>query len=133
MLTTDWALTWPSPTAAYSADRSLKCISVAMASSASPVAIRCSGRPCLRMARAIAPLPVSAAASRRSLENQCLILFRARALLTKPSQSLLGPASGALEVKISTVSPLSRALSSATRRPLTLAPMHRWPTSVWIA
>ena len=85
------------------------------------------------MARAIALLPFSAAASRRSLENQCLILLRARALLTKPSQSRLGPASGALEVKISTVSPLSSALSSATRRPLTRAPMHRCPTSVWIA
>ena len=85
------------------------------------------------MIRAIAALPVSAAASRRSLENQCRILFRARALWTKPSQSRLGPASGALEVKISTVSPLLSALSSATRRPLTLAPMVRWPTSVWIA
>jgi hypothetical protein len=85
------------------------------------------------MARAMAVLPVSVAASRRSLENQCRILLRARALLTNCSQSWLGPASWALEVKISTVSPLSRALSSATRRPLTRAPMVRWPTSVWIA
>ena len=78
-------------------------------------------------------LPVSAAASRRSFENQCRILFRARGLLTKPSQSRLGPESVALEVKISTVSPLSSALYSGTRRPLTLAPMVRCPTSVWIA
>ncbi len=102
-------------------------------SSASPVASRCSGSPCLRMALAIALLPVSVAASRRSLENQCRILLLARALLTKFSQSLLGPASCALEVKISTVSPLSSTLSRATRRPFTRAPMVRWPTSVWIA
>ncbi len=104
-----------------------------MASSASPVASRCSGSPCLRMILAIAALPVSAAASLRSLENQCRILLRALALLTKPSQSLLGPASSALEVKISTVSPLLSSFSSATRRPFTLAPMVRWPTSVWMA
>ena len=85
------------------------------------------------MVRAIAALPVSAAASLRSLENQCLILFLARALLTNCSQSRLGAASWALEVKISTVSPLFSWLSSATRRPLTRAPMQRWPTSVWIA
>ena len=86
------------------------------------------------MARAIAALPVSVAASRRSLENQCRILFRARALLTKlqpvPARRRRP---GALEVKISTVSPLFSVLSSATSRPLTRAPMHRWPTSVWIA
>src|ERR1700683_5536092 len=85
------------------------------------------------MARAIAALRVSAAAALRSLENQCLILFLARALLTNCSQSRLGAASWALEVKISTVSPLFSWLSSATRRPLTRAPIVRWPTSVWIA
>ena len=85
------------------------------------------------MARAMAVFPVSAAASLRSLENQCRILLRARALFTKPSQSPLGAASWALEVKISTVSPLSSVLSRATRRPFTLAPIVRCPTSVWIA
>jgi hypothetical protein len=87
----------------------------------------------LRIARAIWSLPASTAASRRSLENHCLILFLARGLCTNLSQSRLGPASGALEVKISTVSPLSSVDSSATRRPLTLAPTVRCPTSVWIA
>ena len=87
----------------------------------------------MRIARAIWSLPASTAASRRSLENHCLILFLARGLCTNLSQSRLGPASGALEVKISTVSPLSSADSSATRRPLTLAPTVRCPTSVWIA
>ncbi len=57
----------------------------------------------------------------------------ARALLTKPSQSRLGAASCALEVKISTVSPLSRADSSATSLPFTRAPIVRCPTSVWMA
>ena len=104
-----------------------------MACSASPVASRCSGSSCLRIARAIAVLPASAAASRRSLENQCRILFRARALLTKPSQSRLGAASGALDVKISTVSPLSSVDSSATSLPFTRAPIVRCPTSVWMA
>ncbi len=37
------------------------------------------------------------------------------------------------EVKISTVSPLSSGLSSGTSRPLTRAPMQRWPTSVCTA
>ena len=43
------------------------------------------------------------------------------------------PASWDLEVKISTVSPLSSVDSRATRRPLTRAPIVRCPTSVWIA
>ena len=77
------------------------------------------------MARAIESLPDSAAASRRSLENHWRILFRARALLTNWSQSRLGPASCALEVKISTVSPLSSVLSRATSRPFTRAPIVR--------
>ena len=50
-----------------------------------------------------------------------------------PSQSREGPAVGALEVKISTVSAELSRVSSGTRRPLTLAPMQRWPTSVWMA
>ena len=85
------------------------------------------------MTLAIWSLPASTAASRRSLENHWRILLRARALLTKFSQSRFGPASCDLEVKISTVSPLSSVDSRATRRPLTRAPIVRWPTSVWIA
>ena len=48
------------------------------------------------------------------------------------SQSRLGPADGTLEVKISTLSPEVSLESSGTRRPLSRAPMQRWPTSVWI-
>ena len=87
----------------------------------------------MRITRAIWSLPASTAASRRSLENHWRILLRARADLTKFSQSRFGPDSCDLEVKISTVSPLSRVDSRATRRPLTRAPVVRWPTSVWIA
>ena len=68
----------------------------------------CSGRFCLRIARAIASLPCSIASSRRSLVNQLRILLRARGLLTKFSQSWLGPASGFFEVKTSTTSPLEQ-------------------------
>ena len=53
--------------------------------------------------------------------------------MTKASQSRLGPAFSALEVKISTTSPLASTDSSGTSRPLTRAPMVRLPTSVWIA
>ncbi len=49
-----------------------------------------------------------------------------------PNQSRDGPAVGAFEVKISTVSAELSLVSSGTRRPLTLAPMHRCPTSVWM-
>ncbi len=38
-----------------------------------------------------------------------------------------GPADGTLEVKISTLSPEASCESSGTRRPLTRAPMQRWP------
>ena len=79
------------------------------------------------MALAIWSLPASTAASRRSLENHCRILFRARGLWTNFSQSRLGPASAVLAVKISTVSPLSSVDSSATSRPLTRAPMRPVP------
>ncbi len=87
----------------------------------------------MRIARAMASLPCSIASSRRSLENHARILLRARGDLTKPSQSRDGPALGALEVKISTTSPLSSVDSSGTSRPLTRAPMQRWPTSVCTA
>ena len=83
------------------------------------------GRSFLRMARAIAFLPASMASSRRSLENQERILLRARVEPTKVSQSRLGPAPCALEVKTSTVSPFSSLVSSGTRRPLTRAPTVR--------
>jgi hypothetical protein len=36
-------------------------------------------------------------------------------------------------VKTSTTSPFSSGRSRATSLPLTRAPMHRWPTSVWTA
>ncbi len=93
----------------------------------------CSGRFCLRIARAMASLPCSIASSRRSFVNQARILLRARVLLTKLTQSWLGPASGFFEVKISTESPLLSGLSSGTRRPFTFAPIVRWPTSVCTA
>ena len=59
----------------------------------------------------MASLPCSIASSRRSFVNQPRILLRARGLLTKLSQSWLGPASGFFEVKTSTTSPeFERAL-----------------------
>ncbi len=91
------------------------------------------GSPCLRIALAIASLPCSMASSRRSLENHWRILLRARGLLTNVSQSRLGPAVAALEVRISTTSPFCRVLSSGTSRPLTRPPMQWCPTSVWTA
>jgi hypothetical protein len=81
----------------------------------------------------MASLPASIASSRRSLANHCLILDLARGDATNASQSRDGPAPSAFEVKISTTSPFSSLRSSATRRPLTLAPMHRLPTSVCTA
>ena len=132
-LTTFCAPTLPSPTAAYSAATSTRCRSLATVCSTSGVSSRCSGRPSLRSSRAIDSLPRSIASSRRSLVNHCRILLRARGLLTKPSQSRLGPAPGAFDVNTSTTSPLSSVLSSGTSRPLTRAPMQRWPTSVCTA
>ena len=72
------------------------------------------------------------ASSRRSRENHCRILFRARGDATIWSQSREGPAEGTLEVMISTVSADCRGVSKGTSRPFTLAPMQRCPTSVWI-
>ena len=92
---------------------------------------RWSGRPSLRMARTIESLPCSIASSRRSLLNHALILDFARGDLTKVSQSRLGPAPSALEVKTSITSPLESSDSSGTSLPLTRAPTQRWPTSVW--
>ena len=95
------------------------------------VIMRCRGRPCLRIARTMASLPDSIASSRRSLENHALIFVRARGEATKDSQSRLGPAPSAFEVKISTTSPFSSDDSSGTSLPFTRAPTHRCPTSVW--
>ena len=52
---------------------------------------------------------------------------------TKDSQSRVGPAPSAFDVKISTTSPFSSLRSSATSRPFTRAPMQRCPTSVCTA
>ena len=73
------------------------------------------------------------ASSRRSRLNHWRILLRARGEATICSQSREGPAEGTLEVMISTVSADCSVVSSGTRRPFTLAPMQRWPTSVWMA
>ncbi|OLT36518.1 hypothetical protein BJF82_14380 [Kytococcus sp. CUA-901] len=55
--------------------------------------------------------------------NHCRILLRARGLLTKVSQSRLGPASWALLVMISQTSPLPSSESSGASLPLT-RPTH---------
>ena len=130
---TDCVETWPSPTAAYSAETSSYLSDWATSVNESWLIRRCSGRFWRRIARAIASLPCSIASSRRSLVNQPRILLRARVLLTKPSQSWLGPASGFFEVNTSTTSPLLSSDSSGTRRPLTFAPIVRCPTSVCTA
>ena len=85
------------------------------------------------MALAIASLPASIASSRRSLLKYWRIFVRARGLLTKPSQSCVGPAVSDFDVKISITSPLDSVVSSGTSLPLTRAPMQRWPTSVCTA
>ena len=58
--------------------------------------------------------------------------LRARCVTMKESQSLEGPASGDLEVKISTVSPVTSFEFSADSLPLIFAPTQRCPTSVWM-
>ena len=57
----------------------------------------------------------------------CLILLRARDVLTSASQSLLGRWPDC--VRISTTSPLRSAYFNCTMRPLTLAPVQVLPTS----
>ena len=74
--------------------------------------------------------PASIASSRRSLLNHALIFERARGLLTKLSQSRLGPACSPLFVTISTTSPLLSLDSRGTSLPFTFAPAQRRPTSV---
>jgi hypothetical protein len=73
------------------------------------------------------------ASSRRSFANHWRIFVLARGDATNDSQSRLGPASLALDVKISTTSPDSSLRSSATSLPLTREPMQRCPTSVCTA
>src|SRR2546421_645872 len=67
-------------------------------------------------------LPLVTFSSRRSFLNQTRIFWEAPAVLTKPSQSRLGPC-GPLEVRISTMSPFSSWWSSGTIRPFALAPI----------
>ena len=96
-------------------------------SSSAATEVRRGGPPC-----AMASLPLSSASSRRSLANHCRILAFARGDTTKPASPRRAGV-GALEVNTSTTSPFSSLRSSATRRPLTLAPIQRWPTSVCTA
>jgi len=123
----------PSPIAANRLSALEKLSSSATPTSALGVNSVVIGRLRLRMARVSSSRPSSMASVRRSLENHWRILFRAFGLLTKLSQSREGPAVSDLEVRISTVSPLSSVVSSGTKRPLTRAPMVRWPTSVCTA
>ena len=123
----------PSPMAANTASAFGKLRSSATPISASVVSSALTGRLRLRIARVSSSRPSSMASVRRSFENHWRILFRAFGLLTKLSQSREGPAVSDLEVRISTVSPLSSVVSSGTKRPLTRAPIVRWPTSVCTA
>ena len=70
------------------------------------------------------------ASSRRSLLKCALIFDLARGDLTKLSQSREGPAFSLLLVTISITSPLTKRVSSGTKRPFTFAPAHLLPTSV---
>ena len=123
----------PLPHGGVEAARSGKCSSCDSAAIASADTSRCNGIDVRRASRVIASLPASMASSRRSLANHCLIFVLARGEATNASQSRLGPAPSALDVKISTTSPDSSVRSSATSRPFTREPMHRWPTSVCTA
>ncbi len=57
------------------------------------------------------------------------ILFFARAVSTKLSQSREGCEEG--DVRISTMSPFTSGVLRGTSRPFTRAPVVWWPTSVW--
>ena len=63
--------------------------------------------------------------------TKCRILFRARAVTTKLSQSRLGVWVAC--VTISTMSPFFSRERSGTIFPFTRALTQRWPTSVWMA
>jgi len=72
--------------------------------------------------------PISTALARWSSLSQCLILLRARGLLTKRE-----PVAARLVVfcvTISTMSPVRSFDRKGTMRPFTLAPTQVWPTSV---
>jgi hypothetical protein len=62
-----------------------------------------------------------------------LIFALAREVVTKFSQSRLGPASFAFEVMTSTMSPDSSLVESGSSRPLIRVPTQRLPTSVCTA
>ena len=130
---TVWGLIRPSPIEAYRALTSCWRRSAATVARAVVDSSRWTDTPSLRMALSSWSLPLSIASSRRSRENQALILLRARGLRTNVSQSRLGPAPSALDVNTSTASPFDNGLSSGTSRPLTRAPTQRWPSSVCTA
>src|ERR1035437_7690746 len=100
---------------------------VANSESALSEASFCTGRPFRRSSLVSSSRPTSLASSRRSRENHWRIFERALEDPTMFSQSLEGPAVGALEVKISTVSADERRVSRGTNRPLTLAPYNGGP------
>jgi hypothetical protein len=108
-------------------------MAAARRSSAFDAASFWTGRPSRRSALVSSSRPPSMASSRRSRLNHCRILLRARGEATICNQSRDGPADGTLEVMISAVSAEISLVSRGTSRPFTLAPMHRWPTSVWMA
>ena len=102
-------------------------------SSTSEFHMPCTGSASRRNSLVSSSRPASIASSRRSRLNHWRILLRARGEPTNCSQSRDGPAVSTFEVKISHVSPLRSVVSSGTSRPLTLAPMQAWPTSVCTA
>ena len=105
-------------------------------SSASAAARRSSAmffseRPSFRASFSSSDFPSSIERACSTCLRNARILLRARVVLATASQSRLGwwPA----WVTISTWSPFLRSVLSGTRRPLTRAPTHWWPTSVWTA
>ena len=123
--TTCCAETWPSPIAAYRALMS------AWRRSWATVARRLGGHQALQrqalLAHGLGELVLAlldrllAALLGEPLAD---LVAGARGRRRSPASRGSGPAFGALEVKISTTSPLSSLLSSGTRRPLTRAPMR---------
>ncbi len=77
-----------------------------------------SPRPSLRRAVPICSRPSASACSRRSRRKKALILDLARDVRTKFSQSMLGPASTALEVMTSTMSPDSSRVERGKQAPV---------------
>ena len=122
-----------SPIAASAVSRSVKPCAPSSLRNTSEVHMPCTGRPSRRNSFVSSSRPISTASSRRSRLNHWRILLRARGDSTNASQSCDGAADSSFEMKISHVSPLRSSLSSGTRRPFTLAPMHLCPTSVCTA